>query len=386
MNIQQDISKICKDLMFTEPYYGLFLSGINKNITTAIPTLAVRKKNFSFELLVNPDFWNNLNSKQKLSLIKHEVLHVVFFHLFMMDLYPNKELFNVAADLVVNQYCKDLPEGAILLENFDISMERFKGLDYYYNILKSSDSEMLKQIMDQMKGMNGKFFITDAGWSEFSDADEIEKHVLENNIKTYIKEIANQTNLSRGTIPSEVEIIIESFQKKAPTINWRQHLRRFIGNSKKTFIRTTIRKESKRFPDDQGLKVKRRQHILVAIDTSGSVSEDNFKEFFEELVHINNTGVEITVLQCDASIKSIKPFRKSDSYEISGRGGTDFDVVIEYLNEHRRKFDSMVYFTDGECTVAQKPTRPVLWLIASDRQLKTNLPGKTIQISNKDEK
>jgi len=58
------------------------------------------------ELLINPTFWGEklTNDEYKYGGIKHEILHILFKHLLKWDNFSNKQIFNLAADLVVNQY------------------------------------------------------------------------------------------------------------------------------------------------------------------------------------------------------------------------------------------------------------------------------------------
>ena len=48
-----------------------------------------------------------------------------------------------------------------------------------------------------------------------------------------------------------------------------------------------------------------KQKILVGIDTSGSVSDDELCEFFSELYHMYKANVSITIAECDAKINRI---------------------------------------------------------------------------------
>ena len=107
INIQKivdKVSKACKSLMFKEPFYGLFLVGMNKKYRNDLPTAGVSKNGMGVQLAINPEFFDGLNEKQQIGLLKHEILHVSFGHLIMRDKFSDMRLFNVAADLEINQY------------------------------------------------------------------------------------------------------------------------------------------------------------------------------------------------------------------------------------------------------------------------------------------
>jgi predicted metal-dependent peptidase len=123
-----------------------------------------------------------------------------------------------------------------------------------------------------------------------------------------------------------------------------------------------------------------RQHMLLGIDTSGSVSDTELKEFMNEIHHIYKCGVDITIIQCDTRIRSIDPYKGKFEMQVHGRGGTEFDPVLEYFNENLRKYTSLVYFTDGECWTTVKPKGNILWVLSERSSMNDSLPGKVIKL------
>ena len=98
------VSKASKLLVFAEPFYGLFLIGLNKKYRKDIPTAGVSKHGIGVQLGINPDFVLPLSENHTIGLLKHELLHIAFGHLTMKDMYPDHRLFNIAADIEINQY------------------------------------------------------------------------------------------------------------------------------------------------------------------------------------------------------------------------------------------------------------------------------------------
>ena len=101
-NIHGDIAKHSKTLMFREPFYGLFLISLNKELSDAVATACVAKDGINTKLVVSPKFWETLGDGCKVAVLKHELLHIAFKHLQMFDEYEDKTLLNVAADLEIN--------------------------------------------------------------------------------------------------------------------------------------------------------------------------------------------------------------------------------------------------------------------------------------------
>ena len=58
----------------------------------------------NYNLFINDEFWESLPDYHKIGVLKHELLHIGFFHLCNYESYENKKVLNVAMDLEVNQY------------------------------------------------------------------------------------------------------------------------------------------------------------------------------------------------------------------------------------------------------------------------------------------
>jgi predicted metal-dependent peptidase len=168
-------------------------------------------------------------------------------------------------------------------------------------------------------------------------------------------------------------------------IDWRSYLRRFNGMASKVYTKKTRRKPNKRFFGNPALKIKQKKNTLVAIDTSGSVSKDDLREFLSEIHHIYKTGTQITVIECDATIGRVYEYKgkTEEDAEVTGRGGTSYEPVMKYLWDHKDKYQNLIYLTDGECSVDKtQPCKPTLWVHCSGRHINNELPGAKVQINH----
>jgi predicted metal-dependent peptidase len=386
----ESLSKVCKELMLKEPYYGLFLVMTEKEWSDKIPTAGVAKHNINYKLLINPEFWDSLSLNHRVGLTKHEMLHLAFFHPLMKDSFDDDKLFNIAADLEINQYIEDefLPEGGLKLDSFpEINLPRKAGTRVYYDILKQNqNNQTLQNLMDAMgqgqpqssDGLNNP----NHDWKEFEDMGEAEKRLLKTQMEYQMKELAHEVTKSRGMVPGEIKELINNFTAfEEAKFDWRGYIRRFVGRSVKVYTKKLRRKFNKRFEDNPGLKIKQKKHILVAVDTSGSVSTDELKEFFSEVHHMQKTGSDITVVQCDTAISDIRPYKQSNKIELHGRGGTSFEPVIEYYDANQKKYTCLIYFTDGEAPAPVKPKGHILWVLSSRSQINNKLPGQIIKLN-----
>ena len=391
MNRADSLSKTSKDLMLKEPYYGFFLIMLNKVWSDRIPTAGVSKQHINYQLVISPTFWESLSEDHKLGLLKHELLHIAFGHLGIYFKFEDKKLANVAMDMEINQYINPayLPTGGINIDDYpELNLDRKAGCHYYYDKLKqaqqqkkqtgSSGSEPMDKLLDQIEAGNDP--CNHGTWEDFKDLSEAEQKLIDKQIQRILNGAAEQTRKSRGYVPGEIEGVLVLDEIVPPKFNWRAYIRRFTGISTKIFTKKSQRKENVRFSDNPGIKIKMRQKMLLAIDTSGSVSNEELQEFMNEIYHIHKAGVDITIIQCDTSITSIEPYKPKDKeYSVTGRGGTDFDPVLKYYMEHR-EYTSLVYFTDGECSTQLKPNKKILWVLSERSCLNESLPGQVIKL------
>ena len=397
-NIYEDLSKIGKQLMISEPFYGIFMSTLNKVVRKDLPTAGVSKHNINYQLAINEEFWNSLdNDKKKIGLLKHELLHICFNHLEDRDWYPNQELHNVAADLEINQYLAleyhPTPD-IILLSSFpELNLPAFAGTKVYYELLQQAldkgTSPSLQNLMDALTAsLDG-----DGGgglhptWKEFDGMSEADAKLAKAQIEHQIKGIINEhKNQGRGFVPGELQSWIDSmFEDRTPAYDWKAYFRRFFSSSSKIYTKKTRRKLNKRFSENPALKIKPKKNILVGVDTSGSVGEKDLIEFFTEIQHMYKTGVTITVAEGDANIHNVYEYKGKMPDFVKGRGGTDMNPFIEYFNKHK-EFNSLIILTDGYIgSRTIQSFKPTLLVICSNGEsievVKENGWGNTIKIS-----
>ena len=394
MSREDSLGKASKELMWKEPFYGFFLIMLNKIWTNRVPTAGVSKNGINYQLAINEEFWNSLSENHRIGLLKHELLHIAYFHLSMYFDFPDKRLANIAMDMEINQYIDGdfLPEGGINIDNYsDLNLDRKAGCRYYYEKLKeakeekdknstSGDSEFDK-LCDQMDAGDNSGVPDHSTWEEFENMSEAEKKIVQQQLDRLLGEAAEQTVKKRGTVPGNIEAhLLEISKIEKAKFNWKQYVRRFTGASTRIFTKKLRRKENRRYSENPGLKIKMRQHMLLAIDTSASVSNDELMEFMNEIHHIYKCGVDVTMIQCDTTIRSIEPYKGKYELKVSGRGGTEFDPVLDYFNQNLKKYTSLVYFTDGECNADVKPKAPVLWVLSERSSMNDDLPGKVIKL------
>ena len=91
--------------------------------------------------------------------------------------------------------------------------------------------------------------------------------------------------------------------------------------------------------------------IAIAVDASGSVSDDDFKVFVSETNGILRMMKpdKLTLIQFDSKIKSVDKIGSIQdlmNVQFFGRGGTRIEPVMEWAKENKPKL--LLVFTDGE--------------------------------------
>ena len=387
--VQDQLSRVSKTLIFSEPFYGIFLIGMQKEFTKNCATAGVGKHGIGMRLVINPDFFGELTELHQQGLLKHELLHIAFGHIIMADRYPNKKLFNIAADIEINQYINSsmLPPGGLQRDSFPgISLPRRAGTDKYYKLLEdtmdengNSDNEALQSILDQMDG-NSQYDHKE--WEEVSNLPEAEKTLVQKQYQHQMKTTAEEIQKKHGSIPGELAEIIERlFTVEPPKFNWKAYLKRFINNASKIYTKKLRRKNNKRYEGNPGLKIKHRNHVLVGVDTSGSVSSEELVEFMHELTHMHKTGNQITVAQFDTQLTDVSEFDPKKNWEIKGRGGTCFQPVTDHYNDPKNKYSAFICLTDGEAPNPDSCPKNALWVHSSKSRINEELTGVKIQLN-----
>lgn len=366
--------------MLNEPFYGHYLASLQKqglagnnagNASDVKSALELRLHGIcDVALVCNVEQWQRLNPQQHVGALKHEALHLVLGHVFQRGYYADKPRFDLAADLVVNQYllaAHILPH-AITFEGvnqyFDMAgqprLEPFREVGYYYLALLSLSlqSAFSEQQLSQCQHPS---------WAEVYGQAQAQQGLLEQQLISKLENAAQRTELCHaiGSLPAAIVAILEQARlARNPVLNWRRALRLFANSSRRTSIKNTLRRPSKRYGTTPGIKIQPHQRLLVALDTSGSVDDEQLELFFVEVHHIWQAGAEITIVECDTEIKRQYRYQGTTPSNITGRGGTCFDMPIQWANQ--QQFDGTIYFTDGEASAPTiKSRKPLLWLIHS---------------------
>ena len=363
LRAREELGRAVIALIREEPFFGHLLSGINRDITNETPTAGVSFRNGRPLLSINPDFFVNelpLDGQQS-AMIKHEVLHLLLDHASRLTAQMQREIFDLASDVVINQMLGDkwpLPPGAVHLESFSFPLPPDMSVEWYYRELLAHADE----IPDEMKSGHSDH----DQWDSQADNDEftIGQHELDR----ALRDAQQRSEVSFGLLPTEIqELVLSRVERLQPSIDWRRVVRLFVASSRRTRLANTLRRPSKRYGTYPGTKVKRFQRLAVIIDTSGSVKRDSLMDFFTEVRSIWRQGCEVTIIEADSLVRKTWEYRGQLQQAAKGGGGTKFDPALQWVAEASPSFDAALYFTDGKArppTIA--PGCDVLWVLTAD--------------------
>ena len=105
MHQEFDLSQELVKLLHDEPFYAALSRRMDKRLVTTIPTAGVRlnPQTESFELVVNPKFFEELPQPQRKGILFHEFWHIILGH--VTGRIPdgvNFKAWNIATDLAIN--------------------------------------------------------------------------------------------------------------------------------------------------------------------------------------------------------------------------------------------------------------------------------------------
>ena len=192
-----------------------------------------------------------------------------------------------------------------------------------------------------------------------------------------------------GGLDRELQDLME------PKVNWREELREYVKAVCRAKDTSSWRRVNRRFlstgiymPSMVGEKVG---HIVVGIDTSGSIGGPELAEFLSEVKGIAEevNPEKVDLIYWDSEVAAHEEYADAEVSNIvsstkpKGGGGTSPSCMSEYLKEKKIVPECIICLTDGYVGSdwGNDWTAPVMWAITGGN--KCVAPnGKTIHIKN----
>lgn len=360
------ISQAIVRLFEQEMFYAEIITQMRRHLSKDIPLAGVCIKN-QIELHINPERFATLPIEQRVSILRHECEHILRDHIPRMkevapEIFARTEdiaeniingqkfkCLNIAADLAINGNMANLPEWGVFPKSFDLkSGETF---EWYLEQLK--DNEKMKNINE---------FDDHSLWKESSNED---KETLKEKIRQAINKAASRTRAA-GKMTSENELLVQGLNQAS--VNWKDQIKRFAARCLEIRTEESRKKRNRRYGIMYPGQVKIEDlHIGVAIDTSGSMSDQSLQQIIIGELQALAKHAKITVVEADSEVKNAYTFKPGESYTLTGRGGTAYQPAFDYFN-NIRDIDGVIYFGDMDASdTPNKPKYQVLWAIVGNQ-------------------
>lgn len=240
-------------------------------------------------------------------------------------------------------------------------------------------------------------------WSKIFDkmTDGETRRVLDRakrEAKKITRQAVNQTKKSRGTIPGGIQSVVDDLLDD-PVIPWQEVLRGMLRSQISQKLNESTAYPSVALLNDEsyepypGYQNNFTFRILAAFDTSGSMSEDEFRDCCKELKGLltKEDGVSVDLIQFDHAIQHQENLTTEDAKAKHrtryGHGGTSFKHPLRYalqqddesdwMTDAEREekwggpFDLMLMFTDGYAPIPLPeldPRIPLFWVLTANGQ------------------
>jgi len=355
-----------------------------------IQTAALVYDRGRFFIRVVYEWFSKLTNAQRVAVMKHEVGHFVLKHMSRRN-GRYDVLWNIAGDMALNQDITNLPEDTVKLvrgwpahEPTEIYYDKLlqmakkqqkggkgKGSGKGQNQKGSADPNQ----GDQEKGESGGDVpkqwdtVMDASPTEGNDADSMTDDILRETIKERLNAGDNADNL-RGLHAGALSSYVDDLTKP-PMIDWKQAITRFVASLSEVQTRLTLKKPDRRCISPYGKKREYLPALVVCIDTSGSVSNELLSEFFSQIALLGRILSEVDVVIADADVQDYFVYHRGLEATLKkkgyGRGGTDFEPAVRYINKNLGDRDGAIYLTDGFCPAPQTKCKiPIIWVVTDN--------------------
>ena len=392
---ERRLSKV-KIAIMRNPKFALWSGLMTVGKTSVVDNIPSACTNGRDELY-GREFIQKLDDRELAFVVLHETLHKAYRHMTTWKKLhdENHHLANLACDYVINLQLVDMDKDEVLLampkqpngKPLGAIDERFRGLNtkQIFDILKEEGEE-------SGGGGGGGEGFDEHDWEGAKALTDEEKKDLERDIDSAIRQglIAEQKIAGKGggRMGRDLAELLE------PKVDWRDVLREFVKATCNAKDTSSWRRVNRRYLSGDvympSLIGERVGHLVLGIDTSGSVGNEELAEFLSEVqsiakdVHPDRVDLiywdgevagheEYSSSQVDSIITSTKP---------AGGGGTDPTCVMRYLKEKAIKPEAIIMLTDGYIGEwGNEWDAPILWTIVGGNKEFAPV-GKTIHVKD----
>lgn len=354
---------VTKITLSTMPFFGVLLSSTDRMPSNTVDGIVGTN---------GDDIIYNINEIPYCSLeevefaLTHACMHIGFEHFIRGQYFEGSftDQWHKACDIVINN--KLTTESDVEVPSYALTdLDEYRGdsAEQVRDDLSDSDVEFY----EDMQAGNDKQ--TDSHYTGPSNGTSSHEKVRDR------LEQAHEVTKGRGTSINALSDRIEGFNENK--VKWDQILHNFVGEK-------VNREEYSLSPPDRQfmhlydaciptMRGREIGNVIISVDTSGSIYENQLKNFIGEIEKLNDKVSEITALLSNTVVyDTIKPnevrefLKNNDEYHYQS-GGTSHVDVFETIRDDMQEPELFVGLTDGETKVPDwTPSYPVLWVLTEE--------------------
>ena len=368
----EKITKARAALVLSQPFFGSLALHLRPVADPSVETMETDGRT----LFANPAFADGLSFDRLTGVVAHEVMHLACAHHARRG-GRDPRRWNVACDYAINGLLLEagfvLPEGRLHDPGYDgLSAEEIYARLPPEDGDGGGDGRSNGPNAPPSADPGGCGGVRDAPGQDGGKASPAELSRAAKDWQIAALQAA-QTAKAAGKLPGAMARLVEGL--RTPSVDWREVLRRFV--------QTTARNDYRWCPPNRryvamglylpSLRSEELGPVVIAVDTSGSISGDVVAAFSAEISAIleDCRPEAVHVLYCDTEIAGTETLSPDDlplDLEPAGGGGTDFRPPFEWVEAQGLAPACLIYLTDLVCRrYPQPPDYPVLWASTTDR-------------------
>lgn len=399
--LKEDIIDARMYMLVRYPFWGRLAMKMDLMFTDTIDTACVRPDMLTF---FNPEFYEALPPKGKTFVIAHELCHLAYLHFDRIeDRDPGR--WNRAGDYMINSMLVESGMEMLTDENgkkIGLYEERFKSMSdvEIYDILEKEDREQGRDGYGRKQSGDGKEppkmktgFGEEGGDCDFG-ATQTLKEQSEAGTGRHVMTPAEMRNelvaavaaaKQRGDCPAGMDRWATELSE--PLLSWEELLKQYIDDrfkrhltyaslSRRTASYNAALKKSGMNSKGTAIPLPAPKPwlapVVIAFDSSGSVSADELSEMASETSDIlSQYDVPQRFICADAAVHVDIYIDSAEDIIFKGGGGTSHVPVFDRINgtdgyvsevDHREP-KLVVCFTDLYTEFpAEKPDYDVIWV------------------------
>jgi predicted metal-dependent peptidase len=372
------VTKARNQIISTDPFFATLVLSLQTREDAKVEAMATN----GVEIIYNAEFVKSLTVDECKGVLAHEAFHCAMLHHLRRE-GRDPEYWNIACDYVINGILIDagyvLPKGALVDKQYN-----GMGAEAVYGRLQRDPSGGGSGTgnNNNAQGVGPKA----VPWGVVNDYDPHAKDLTGEAPTTTEKEqnandwnvIAKQAEesakkMGEGITPGVDRAMTDTHTAR---VSWREIIARFVEEAARNDY--SWQRPNPRYIQKgiimPSLMSKTYGQILIAVDTSGSVSEEEIAKMVSEVLGIielyeeDRGGVQLPVVYCDYKVRGIEWLGMDDKATPKGGGGTDFRPVFDWLNDSGEDEEvvpkAIIYLTDGYCdSFPDDSPVPVVWCL-----------------------